>query len=288
MRVAKYIILTYNVLVFTLLMTMYFTDTENGGLPFVLILFFTLLYDLYYWMAYSIVKRFVKKSEYRNWGMLLVALSPFIIIFMLISRPSARLHNESKETDTSAYEHELLAKQIDIQDSALYQLFKEIPVEDLRRRFRSVQTSGIVAERGKWSVPRDSGILYFVNWPDTSMLQQSRGSGINEAIFYNSTKSWEHPEKDDFIEISIVSHDIEVGPYSTGKREETLPLADFSKHNDTVFYKKDGLGTLLILGFSKKESLKFIRIGSYDISWLENNIERECDSFVSDFSRRMP
>lgn len=76
------IIKIFNVLVFTLLSIMYFTDPENGGLPFVLILFFTVLYDVYYCMVYLIVMRLVEKNSARNWWLSFVALLPFISLYV--------------------------------------------------------------------------------------------------------------------------------------------------------------------------------------------------------------
>lgn len=78
------IIVILNVLVLALLATMYFTDPENGGLPFVLILCFTIFYDVYYWIVYSMVKRFVKKQKVREFLLLGGAILPFISILLAI------------------------------------------------------------------------------------------------------------------------------------------------------------------------------------------------------------
>lgn len=77
-RMEKAIVATYNVLVFALLVTMYFTDPEQGGMLAALILFFTVLYDIYFWIIYWIMTRFVKRPKVRKWGMLTLAILPFV------------------------------------------------------------------------------------------------------------------------------------------------------------------------------------------------------------------
>lgn len=80
----KAIVATYNVLVFVLLVTMYFTDPEQGGMLAALILFFTVLYDIYFWVVYWIVTRFVKRPKVRKWGMLTLAILPFVPMFIVV------------------------------------------------------------------------------------------------------------------------------------------------------------------------------------------------------------
>lgn len=181
-----------------------------------------------------------------------------------------------------------VVQNVDMQDSSLFKMFRDIPYFDLKNRFRGVQTSSVLGNRTKWSIPTDSGVLFSLYWPDVSYPRSSRIFAVNEPIVYNPSKDWNHPEKDELLKISIVSTDIGVGPYFNGKKKEILPLTDFTKYNDTVLYKKDGLGILLILGFNNKDTLKYMRIGNYDSLWLDENIDRECDSFVTDFSRDVP
>lgn len=80
----KAIVATYNVLVFALLVTMYFTDPEQGGMLAALILFFTVLYDIYFWVVYWIMTRFVKRPKVRKWGMLTLAILPFVPMFIVV------------------------------------------------------------------------------------------------------------------------------------------------------------------------------------------------------------
>lgn len=80
----KAIVATYNVLVFALLVTMYFTDPEQGGMLAALILFFTVLYDIYFWVVYWIMTRFVKRPKVRRWGMLTLAILPFVPMFIVV------------------------------------------------------------------------------------------------------------------------------------------------------------------------------------------------------------
>lgn len=83
-RMEKAIVATYNVLVFALLVTMYFTDPEQGGMLAALILFFTVLYDIYFWVVYWIMTRFVKRPKVRKWGMLTLAILPFVPMFIVV------------------------------------------------------------------------------------------------------------------------------------------------------------------------------------------------------------
>lgn len=83
-RMEKAIVATYNVLVFALLVTMYFTDPEQGGMLAALILFFTVLYDIYFWVVYWIMTRFVKRPKVRRWGMLTLAILPFVPMFIVV------------------------------------------------------------------------------------------------------------------------------------------------------------------------------------------------------------
>lgn len=80
----KAIVATYNVLVFALLVTMYFTDPEQGGMLAALILFFTVLYNIYFWVVYWIMTRFVKRPKVRKWGMLTLAILPFVPMFIVV------------------------------------------------------------------------------------------------------------------------------------------------------------------------------------------------------------
>lgn len=83
-RMEKAIVATYNVLVFALLVTMYFIDPEQGGMLAALILFFTVLYDIYFWVVYWIMTRFVKRPKVRKWGMLTLAILPFVPMFIVV------------------------------------------------------------------------------------------------------------------------------------------------------------------------------------------------------------
>lgn len=83
-RMEKAIVATYNVLVFALLVTMYFTDPEQGGMLAALILFFTVLYDIYFWVVYWIMTRFVKRPKVKKWGMLTLAILPFVPMFIVV------------------------------------------------------------------------------------------------------------------------------------------------------------------------------------------------------------
>lgn len=85
-RMEKAIVATYNVLVFALLVTMYFTDPEQGGMLAALILFFTVLYDIYFWVVYWIMTRFVKRPKVRRWGMLTLAILPFVPMFIVVAK----------------------------------------------------------------------------------------------------------------------------------------------------------------------------------------------------------
>lgn len=80
----KAIVATYNVLVFALLVTMYFIDPEQGGMLAALILFFTVLYDIYFWVVYWIMTRFVKRPKVRKWGMLTLVILPFVPMFIVV------------------------------------------------------------------------------------------------------------------------------------------------------------------------------------------------------------
>ena len=83
---AKTIVAIYDVLVFALLVTMYFTDPEQGGELFAVILFFTILYNLYFWLLYWVASRLVKKQKVRKWIGLALALLPFIPVSVVVLR----------------------------------------------------------------------------------------------------------------------------------------------------------------------------------------------------------
>ena len=72
-----------NVFILALLLAMYIIDPEKGGLPFWLIFFLTILYDIYFWIVYSIVKKFEEKPKRRKWWLLFGALLPFVPIFII-------------------------------------------------------------------------------------------------------------------------------------------------------------------------------------------------------------
>lgn len=74
LSMVKAVVAMYNGLVFALLVTMYFTDPEQGGMLAALILFFSVLYDIYYWIVYWIMTRFVKRPKVRKWGVLSLAI----------------------------------------------------------------------------------------------------------------------------------------------------------------------------------------------------------------------
>lgn len=226
----------------------------------------------------------------------IIRLLGILILFFFIScstneqKPDGHITSsriEDDETKTS-HEQDLIPGHSEELDSSLFKIFKNIPYVNLKKRFQQVETSSIIAKREKWRIPNESGNLFSVNWPDTSMIQLSRRGCVNEAIVFNPTKGWKQPEKDELLQLSIVSHDIGVGLFFNGQKKYSLPLSDFQKFNDTIFFKRDGLGTLLILGFSKEDVLKYFRIGSYDQDWLDDNIEQELDTFLFDFLRRVP
>ncbi len=95
-KVINTIIKICNLLVLALLVTMYFTDPEQGGMLGAVILFFTIGYDVYYWIAYSIVKRFVEKEKNRSWWLLFLALFPFAAITIIAILLLLIIHFSSK------------------------------------------------------------------------------------------------------------------------------------------------------------------------------------------------
>ncbi len=149
----------------------------------------------------------------------IIRLLGILILFFFIScstneqKPDGHITSsriEDDETKTS-HEQDLIPGHSGELDSSLFKIFKNIPYVNLKKRFQQVETSSIIAKREKWRIPNESGNLFSVNWPDTSMIQLSRRGCVNEAIVFNPTKGWKQPEKDELLQLSIVSHDIGVG-----------------------------------------------------------------------------